>query len=441
MDFFIANLVSVVAGIIVASMLLTRFFKKSVFVRVGIIWLINLLIIMFTVGLRYKFYDGNPVASVLIPLFNIVVSAICFYAASIVVVKPLFNAVNQLQRLADGDLTIRTEKELIHEKNDIGLLHTATDKLKENLKKIMSEINNNIEYLNSSGSLLQSTSERLSDGASLQASSIEEVSSSMEQMVNSIQQSTDYAQEAEKNALETEQGVIIGVNAASDTIEFTNQINEKIKIVRDISQQTNILALNAAVEAARAGEHGKGFAVVAAEVRKLAERAALSAQEIEDISGKLKMASDTAGVKLSSVVPKVQNNLKLIREIAASSLEQSSGARQINNAIGQLNQVAQQNASSSQEMATGAVELTNQAGQLSETISYFELAEKRNLQNTRNANHWQSNNRSHYKKTSVDNAHKSISKKNKSITLQQSNLGQQKQLSNVGNKASDIRSY
>jgi methyl-accepting chemotaxis protein len=389
MSFFVANLVSIVAASIAATWLLNKYFKKSVFVRVGIIWTINLLVLMLSVGIRYKFYDGHPVVSVLSPLFNILFSMLCFYVASVVVVKPLFNAVKKLDQLAEGDLNVITEKEHLHDKNDIGMLHLATDKLKVNLRKIIGDIQGNIEYLHSSGGQLQETSSHMSQGASQQASSIEEISSSMEQMVSNIQQSSDYAKEAEKIATETEQGVVIGVKASSEAMEFTTQISEKIKIVRDIASQTNILALNAAVEAARAGEHGKGFAVVAAEVRKLAERAAASAQEIEDISNKLKAASDAASVKLNGVVPKVENNLKLIREIAAASIEQSQGAHQINNAITQLNQVAQQNAASSEEMASGAEEFINQAEQLRDTISYFILDDQkrkqaRHIESTRN---------------------------------------------------------
>ena len=198
----------------------------------------------------------------------------------------------------------------------------------------------------------------------------------MEQMASNIDQTTSNAQEAEKVAIETEKGVIDGVNAASDAMDYTNQIGEKITIIRDIAFQTNILALNAAVEAARAGEHGKGFAVVAAEVRKLAERSAQSAQEIENMSNRLKQASDEANQKLSNVIPKVKNNLKLIQEISAASLEQSSGAEQVNNAIQLLNRIVQQNAAASEELATNADEMKLLAQTLTNEISFFKVDEK-----------------------------------------------------------------
>jgi methyl-accepting chemotaxis protein len=213
----------------------------------------------------------------------------------------------------------------------------------------------------------------MSLGANQQASSTEEISSSMEQIASNINQTTDNSNEAERVAQETEKGVIEGVMAAEEAMKYTNQIGDKITIIRDIAFQTNILALNAAVEAARAGEHGRGFAVVAAEVRKLAERSGISAQEIDAMANQLMQASERASKKLNDVIPKVKNNLKLIQEISAASLEQAAGANEVNNALQQLNQIVQQNAAASEELATSANEVKEQAGNLSSIISYFKV--------------------------------------------------------------------
>jgi methyl-accepting chemotaxis protein len=166
-----------------------------------------------------------------------------------------------------------------------------------------------------------------------------------------------------------------GGEAVKATVAAMKQIAQKIVIIDDIAYQTNLLALNAAIEAARAGEHGKGFAVVAAEVRKLAERSQVAAQEIGAVASSSVELAETAGHLLDQMVPNIKKTSDLVQEITAASEEQSSGVSQINSAVSQLSQTTQQNASSSEELAATAEEMSSQAEQLQQAMSFFRLSD------------------------------------------------------------------
>lgn len=170
-----------------------------------------------------------------------------------------------------------------------------------------------------------------------------------------------------------------GSQSVITTVESMKKIADKISIIEEIARQTNLLALNAAVEAARAGDHGKGFAVVATEVRKLAERSQLAASEINELSSSSVSIADKSGKLLEQIVPNIQSTAKLVQEIAASSIEQNSGANQVNSAIQQFNQVIQQNAAGAEEMASSSEELSTQAENLREAIGFFKIGNDHKL--------------------------------------------------------------
>lgn len=286
------------------------------------------------------------------------------------VVKALQKGVSFAAKVAEGDLTATID---IYQKDEIGELADSLRNMITKIKDIVESIKSGADSISGAGNEVSSASQQLSQGANEQASAAEEVSSSMEQMAANIQQNTDNAQQTDKISLNVSQGVQKVGSAAKESLESIRNIADKINIINDIAFQTNILALNAAVEAARAGEHGRGFAVVAAEVRKLAERSKIAADEIVALASRSVDVTESASELMGGLIPEIEKTAKLVQEIAAASIEQSSGSDQINNAIQQLNLVTQQNAAASEELATSSEELSSQAEQLKDLISFFRV--------------------------------------------------------------------
>ncbi len=274
-----------------------------------------------------------------------------------------------LQKVAAGDLSV----EVITRANDNSSLLFAVKNTVTRLADIVREVNSSSEALSSASEEISATAQTLSQAASEQAAGVEETSASIEQMTSSIAQNTENAKITDGIATKASSEASEGGEAVKATVAAMKQIAQKIGIIDDIAYQTNLLALNAAIEAARAGEHGKGFAVVAAEVRKLAERSQIAAQEIGSVAGSSVELAERAGRLLDEMVPNIKRTSDLVQEITAASEEQTSGVGQINAAVSQLSQTTQQNASSSEELAATAEEMSGQAEQLQQVMSFFKL--------------------------------------------------------------------
>ncbi|PLX20083.1 MAG: hypothetical protein C0599_09750 [Salinivirgaceae bacterium] len=317
-----------------------------------------------------KASEQAVIETIILLIVGLIFAMIISFIITRGITLPVRKGLDFARKIADGDLTTELN---ITQNDEIGQLAQALNRMSEKLKSIVADIQAGADQISNASQELSSTSQEMSQGSSEQASSAEEVSSSMEQMASNIQQNTDNAQQTEKISIKASGDIGEGKESVIQTVASMRNIAGKIGIISEIARQTNILALNAAVEAARAGEHGKGFAVVAEEVRKLAARSQEAAKEIDETSKNSVTIAEKSGKLLEEIVPDIERTAKLVQEIAAASVEQSSGADQVNSAIQQLNLVTQQNAAASEEMATSSEELASQANQLKEAISYFKI--------------------------------------------------------------------
>jgi methyl-accepting chemotaxis protein len=363
------------ASIPVIITVLWLMFKKTIVKSISFLMFFELLGISFL-----SFLLGQTGLSALALVWFFPAAVLWFlcstYFVILLIQKPLKGLKNNIDELALGNLKIEVDKQTSGRDDEMGDMAKATDKLVQQLLNIASRIQESSNNLIALSERINQDASQLSQGAADQAASAEQVSSSMEEMVANIQQNTDNSKQTEIIAVESAAGIMKGNGSVTTAAESMKKIAEKISVIGDIAFQTNILALNAAVEAARAGEHGKGFAVVAAEVRKLAEHSKVAADQINELSAQGVKISELAANELGTIAPEIEKTAKLVQDITAASIEQNSGAEQINSALQRLNQVTQQNALSSDQLAQGSVLLAKEAENLKEVTAFFRVDAK-----------------------------------------------------------------
>jgi len=292
------------------------------------------------------------------------------YFIAVKISNPIVKGIEFAKSISAGNLNAQLS---IGQNDEVGDLAESLSIMAARLTKIMSEIIQSSDTIAESSMDLLNSSVKLADGANNQASSAEEISTSMELVLSRIQQNTQNAQETEKIALQAALGIQVGNESTRALIQSMNNIVQKISIVGEIAKQTNLLAINASIEASRYGMQGKGFAVVAAEIKKLAEKSQLAAKEIDELSNQGLFHAKETGNILLDIIPDIEQTAILVKQIAASSLEQKISSEEINVGIQQLNKVTQQNAGSSFELSINSKNISKQAENLKKLITYFKI--------------------------------------------------------------------
>ncbi|MDH4263746.1 MAG: methyl-accepting chemotaxis protein [Spirochaetia bacterium] len=307
-----------------------------------------------------------------ITLAGIVFAAgINIYFVSHKIMNPLTKVVSVGYNVAKGYLQMDLPMN-VH--NESGNLYRAMHVMVNNIIGTIGKIKEYSGIIQAAASNVASMSQGLSQNSTEQAAAVEETSASLEEMSATIVQNAENAKATETLSIKAAEMSEEGGSAVKGTVEAMNEIASKVGVIEEMAYQTNLLALNAAIEAARAGEHGRGFAVVAAEVRKLAERSQNEAKSIRDLTEKSRTISDNAKTSIESMLPNINKTADLVKEITVASEEQKLGVNQMNNAVSQLNSVAQSNAASSEELSGTATQLNEQAGTLENLLSAFRMS-------------------------------------------------------------------
>lgn len=345
--------------------------------------------------------------------------------------KPLKTVRQDVEQVADGNLAL--EDVTVKNRDEIGQLVQAFNKMKNNLREIIQGMSQSSEQLAASSEELSASAEETTAATNQVATSITDVTQTIElqgvkteesaevigEIVNGIVQIAENASIVSESTMETMNQANIGseyiekVTSQMNTIyqanietnnvmqsleRRSNEIGQIIMLITDIADQTNLLALNAAIEAARAGEQGKGFAVVADEVRKLAEESRKSAGQISEIIMAIQQETVKAAEMMSNgnvevingkelvgetrktfleILKLIENSNAGVQELSAISEEMSASAQQVGVAVEEVEKLAKTTSQSSSEIAAATEEQLATMEQISTSaISLADLAER-----------------------------------------------------------------
>lgn len=334
-----------------------------------------------------RLLSGLTFNNIILALIGFLVTGVCLYFLMVyLVIRPIRKIVAIFKDIAEGegDLTVRLESSGGDELGELsGWFNKFVEKLNEIIKQVMHSIVNFSRFTEQISSETSDLSIRTED----QATSVTETSATLEEFSHSIKQNMENAAhvnseiESLNREIDAKKELIDNVTVSMKEIhDSSQQINQIVRVINDISFQTNLLALNAAVEAARAGEAGRGFAVVASEVRNLAQKTNEASETIKNIAMENVRSTETGMTRVeqtseffASLMQVMHGMLGSVQQISTGSKEQTTGIEQINITVSELDEAVRQNADLSKELNGSVHEMASSAEEIMQLMQKFQV--------------------------------------------------------------------